>query len=143
MGGDEEWRKMADTHKMSPEEVKRAGVEASKRAPGHDPGGVLHQRRNVPLRLSTMALGGFAIVAALGYFTLYVKKKPDATAGDVAKVAAGVAGPEETRPRDYSEDPRHRKYVKLATGRTVAVPRVGLKVGLDGTALQNPVLQHP
>ncbi|KAK2997829.1 hypothetical protein RJ639_040968 [Escallonia herrerae] len=90
-----------------------------------------------------MALGGFAIVAALGYFTLYVKKKPDATAGDVAKVAAGVAGPEETRPQDYSEDPRHRNIlVKLGTERTVAPPKVGLQVGLVGTALQNPVLLH-
>ncbi len=44
MAEDEEWRKMADTHKMKPEDVKAAGVEGSKRPPGHNPGGVLHQR---------------------------------------------------------------------------------------------------
>lgn len=38
MAGNEEWRKMADTTKMSPEEVKNAGVEASMRPPGHNPG---------------------------------------------------------------------------------------------------------
>lgn len=37
-GNNEEWRKMADTHKMSPEEVKKAGVESSRRPPGHNPG---------------------------------------------------------------------------------------------------------
>ncbi|GMY29171.1 Transmembrane protein [Fagus crenata] len=44
MAEDEEWRKMADTQKMKPEDVKAAGVEGSKRPPGHNPGGVLHQR---------------------------------------------------------------------------------------------------
>ncbi|XP_052190298.1 uncharacterized protein LOC127799990 [Diospyros lotus] len=99
MSGDEAWRKNADTHKMSPEEVKRAGVEASKRPPGHHPGEVLHQRRKLPRSPTTMALGGFLIAATIGYFILYSKKKPEASAGDVAKVATGVAGPEDTHPR--------------------------------------------
>ncbi|GER36583.1 hypothetical protein STAS_12920 [Striga asiatica] len=99
MAGSEEWRKNADTHKMSPEEVKRAGVEASKRPPGSGPGGVLHQRRQMPYRLATMALMGSAVIGALWYFTIYVKKKPEATALDVAKVSTGVAQPEDTRPR--------------------------------------------
>jgi hypothetical protein len=53
-GGDEAWRKNAETHKMSPEDVKAAGVEGSKRPPGHHPGGVLHQRRTFPYRLTAI-----------------------------------------------------------------------------------------
>ncbi|KAL5558235.1 hypothetical protein UlMin_034446 [Ulmus minor] len=99
MVGREEWRKTADTHKMSPEEVKAAGVEASKRPPGTHPGGVLHQRRNLPYSPITMVFAGLAVVGAIGYFTLYAHKKPEASAKDVAKVTTGVATPEETRPR--------------------------------------------
>ncbi|XP_051151373.1 uncharacterized protein LOC127265566 [Andrographis paniculata] len=97
--GEEGWRKNADTHKMSSEEVRRAGVEASKRPPGHNPGEILHQRRNLPYNLYTMTLAGVAIVGGLWYFTLYTKKKPEATAGDVARVSAGVADPQDTKPR--------------------------------------------
>ncbi|MBA0744979.1 hypothetical protein Gogos_007575 [Gossypium gossypioides] len=46
-----------------------------------------------------MAIGGVAIVATLGYFSLYSSKKPEASAKDVAKVTAGVAKPGDTRPR--------------------------------------------
>lgn len=91
----EEWRKNADTTKMSPEEVKRAGVEGSKRPPG----GVLHQRRNFPFSPVTMALAGLLIVGTTAYIALYAKKKPEATAVDVAKVTTGTARPEDTRPR--------------------------------------------
>uniref|UniRef100_J3KTX3 Uncharacterized protein n=1 Tax=Oryza brachyantha TaxID=4533 RepID=J3KTX3_ORYBR len=36
--GAEEWRRNADTHKMSAEEVRAAGVEASMRPPGRGTG---------------------------------------------------------------------------------------------------------
>ncbi|KAL6985155.1 hypothetical protein U1Q18_018532 [Sarracenia purpurea var. burkii] len=102
MGGEEEeWRKNADTHQMSPEEVKKAGAEASKRPPGHNPGpgGVLHQRRKLPYSSTSMAVGGFLIAAAIGYAVLYAKKKPEATAGDITKVVTGTGTPEDTHPR--------------------------------------------
>ncbi|KAF4373183.1 hypothetical protein F8388_019365 [Cannabis sativa] len=99
MEKNEEWRKMADTHKMSQEEIKAAGVEGSQRPPGHNPGGVLHQRRKLPYSPAIMAIGGLLIIATIGYFTLYTTKKPDATAKDIAKVAAGMAESEDTRPR--------------------------------------------
>lgn len=99
MGGDEDWRKNADTHKMSPEDVKGAGVEASKRPPGHGPGGVLHQRRALPFSFTTITIAGLLLSAAMGYVVLYATKKPEASAKDVAKVTVGVADPEDTRPR--------------------------------------------
>ncbi|KAF5748118.1 hypothetical protein HS088_TW04G00068 [Tripterygium wilfordii] len=99
MTGNEDWRKNADTHKMSPEDVKAAGVEGSKRPPGNNPGGVLHQRRNLPFSRTTMAIGGFLITAAIGYMVLYSKKKPEASARDVAKVATNTADPKDTHPR--------------------------------------------
>ncbi|KDP33509.1 hypothetical protein JCGZ_07080 [Jatropha curcas] len=99
MARDEEWRQAADTHKMSPEEVKAAGVEGSKRPPGHNPGGVLHQRRNLPFSKTTITVAGFFITAAIGYMVLYAKKKPEASARDVAKVATGTADPRDTHPR--------------------------------------------
>lgn len=99
MAGNEEWRKNADTHKMSTEEVKRAGVEASQRPPGRHPGEILHQRRSLPYGPLVITLGGAALAGGVWYFTLYAKKKPEATAVDVAKVASGVAQPEDTRPR--------------------------------------------
>ncbi|XP_004291963.1 PREDICTED: uncharacterized protein LOC101299831 [Fragaria vesca subsp. vesca] len=98
--GNEEWRKTADTHKMSPEEVNRAGVEGSKRPPGQHPGGVLHQRRTLPFSPTGMFLGGFLICTAIGYFTLYSLKKPEASAGDVARVSTNItATPDDTKPR--------------------------------------------
>ncbi|CAL2233518.1 unnamed protein product [Prunus armeniaca] len=99
MAGNEDWRKTADTTKMSAEEVKRAGVEASKRPPGYNPGGVLHQRRKLPFSPTAMAITGFFITGVIGYFTLYHLKKPEASAGDVARVATNVAEPEHTHPR--------------------------------------------
>ncbi|KAJ1381459.1 hypothetical protein SESBI_45113 [Sesbania bispinosa] len=71
MSGNEEWRKTADTHKMSGEQVKGAGVEGSSKRPA----------------------------GVVGYSVLYTKKKPEASAVDVAKVSVGVAQPQDTRPR--------------------------------------------
>ncbi|KAK1275852.1 hypothetical protein QJS04_geneDACA003846 [Acorus gramineus] len=68
------------------------GEEAMKNkqaAPNVNAGGVLHQRRRLPMSPMTMAVGGFVIVATIGYFTLYAKAKPDATPSEVAKIAAG------------------------------------------------------
>ncbi|KAG8375428.1 hypothetical protein BUALT_Bualt10G0099000 [Buddleja alternifolia] len=61
---------------MSTEEAKRAA------------GGTLHQRRSLPYSPYTMALAGLAMVGAGGlwYFTIYNKKKPEAT--HVAGVSA-------------------------------------------------------
>ncbi|KAJ6372519.1 hypothetical protein OIU76_026924 [Salix suchowensis] len=61
---------------------------------------VLHQRRKLPQCPVKMAIGGVALVASLGYFVLYSKKKPEASALDVAKVTAGVADPANTHPRN-------------------------------------------
>ncbi|CAN8229752.1 unnamed protein product [Cochlearia groenlandica] len=99
MAGENEWKKTADTTKMSSEEVKAAGVESSKRPPGNNPGGVLHQRRNLPYSYTTIALVGLAISGAIMYTVLYSKKKPEASATDVAKATVGAAKPEDTHPR--------------------------------------------
>ncbi|KAE9599390.1 hypothetical protein Lalb_Chr14g0361751 [Lupinus albus] len=95
----EEWRKNAETHKMTSEQVKAAGVEESMRAPGQNPGGVLHQRKTLPFSFTTMALVGLLMTGAIGYSVLYTKKKQDASAKDVAKVSIGTATPQDTKPR--------------------------------------------
>ncbi|GAB2276530.1 hypothetical protein Dimus_011249 [Dionaea muscipula] len=90
--GEEDWRKNADTHKMKLEDIKAAGVDASKRPPGHHPGEVLHQRRRLPYSYTSMALAGFSFVLVLGYLALYAKKAPNKTAGDVARAPVGTDG---------------------------------------------------
>ncbi|KAG1326560.1 putative Transmembrane protein [Cocos nucifera] len=50
---------------------------------------VLHQRRSLPKCPAAMAVGGFLMVATLGYFTLFAKSKPNTTPSEVAKVVAG------------------------------------------------------
>lgn len=99
MAGETDWKKTADTTKMSPEGVRAAGVDSSKRPPGSNPGGVLHQRRNLPYSYTTMAITGLAITGAVMYTVMYAKKKPEASATDVAKAATGTAKPEDTHPR--------------------------------------------
>ncbi|KAH7853379.1 hypothetical protein Vadar_001759 [Vaccinium darrowii] len=87
---------------MSSSNVKGANMEATPKMPSPGPHTkeVLHQRRSLPFSPAKMAVGGFAIVLTLGYFTLYSKKKPEATAIDVARVTSGVsATPENTHPR--------------------------------------------
>lgn len=80
-----DWQSNADTHKMSPEEVRKAGVEASVRPPGHHPGEVLHQRGRLPYSTVAMTVGGFLIVAAIGYGVLYYSSRPGTSPVDVAK----------------------------------------------------------
>lgn len=87
---------------MSSSNVKGAEMDATPKMPSPGPHTkeVLHQRRKLPFCPARMAVGGFAIVLTLGYFTLYSKKKPEATAIDVARVATGIsATPENTYPR--------------------------------------------
>ncbi|KAL0013515.1 hypothetical protein SO802_000584 [Lithocarpus litseifolius] len=68
-------------------------------SPGQHSTEVLHQRSKLPFRPMSMVIGGFAITATLGYIVLYSKKKPEASALDVAKVTTGISHPEITRPR--------------------------------------------
>ncbi|KAF5743368.1 hypothetical protein HS088_TW09G01436 [Tripterygium wilfordii] len=68
---------------MSPEEVKAAGAEGSKRPPGNNHGAVHHQRRNLPFSRTTMAIGGILITAAIGYM-VYSKKNAEARDRDRA-----------------------------------------------------------
>ncbi|XP_020210570.1 uncharacterized protein LOC109795463 [Cajanus cajan] len=88
--GKEEWKKM---------DPEKAQAEASKRPPGHGATEVLHQRKSLPYNFTTMTIAGLLITAAVGYTVLYSKKKPEASAKDVAKVSVGVANPEDTHPK--------------------------------------------
>ncbi|GJN19907.1 hypothetical protein PR202_gb07222 [Eleusine coracana subsp. coracana] len=104
--GTEEWRRNADTHKMSAEEVRAAGVEASMRPPGHGGSGeVLHQRGRLPFGPGKMALVGFGIFGVLGYLVLYQKSRPGTPATEVAKVAVGQGDP--AAGRDPDKRPAH------------------------------------
>ncbi|TXG60798.1 hypothetical protein EZV62_012161 [Acer yangbiense] len=60
---------------------------------------VLHQRKSLGKCPLKMAMTGVAFTGIVGYFVLYSKKKPEASALDVAKVTAGVAHPDNTHPR--------------------------------------------
>ena len=110
--GTEEWRRNADTHKMSPEEVRAAGVEASMRPPGRGPGEVLHQRRGgLPYGPGAMALVGLGIVGVIGYLVLYQKARPGVPASEVAKVAVGHGDPAADR-RDPEKRPEGARQGK-------------------------------
>ncbi|KAL9233925.1 hypothetical protein vseg_008858 [Gypsophila vaccaria] len=95
-GGDPSWRTNADTHKMSPDQVKAAGVESSRRPPGHNPGEVLHQRGRLPFKVPTMALAGCAVAGLIGYGVFYSKKKAEVDDIDAARVVTNTATPENT-----------------------------------------------
>ncbi|KAM3269991.1 hypothetical protein CQW23_16390 [Capsicum baccatum] len=69
-------------------------------SPGHMNTEVLNQTRRVPISPAKAAVGGFAVVMSIAYFTLYSKKKPEASAMDVARVVSGTSHPEHTRPRN-------------------------------------------
>ncbi|KAL5547510.1 hypothetical protein UlMin_002741 [Ulmus minor] len=77
-----------------------AGSQGTKGpSPGQHSTEALHQRSKLPYCPFRMALGGFAAALTIGYFTLYSKKKPEASALDVAKVATGTSNPNNTHPR--------------------------------------------
>ncbi|XP_040383738.1 uncharacterized protein LOC121055366 [Oryza brachyantha] len=105
--GAEEWRRNADTHKMSAEEVRAAGVEASMRPPGRGTGTgeVLHQRRRLPYGPGTMAMAGLAIFGGLAYLVLYEKARPGTPPSEVAKVAVGHGDPAAGRRHDHDDAP--------------------------------------
>lgn len=68
-------------------------------SPGNMNTEVLNQTRRMPFAPAKAVGGGLAIVMSIVYFTLYVKKKPEASAMDVARVVTGTSNPEHTRPR--------------------------------------------
>ncbi|KAH0649686.1 hypothetical protein KY289_029800 [Solanum tuberosum] len=61
---------------------------------------VLNQTRKMPFCPAKAVVGGLAIVMSIAYLTLYSKKKPEASAMDVARVVTGTSNPEHTRPRN-------------------------------------------
>jgi len=64
---------------------------------------VLRQRKSLGICPLRAAAVGAVIIGGIGYVVLYSKKKPEASAGDVAKVMSGVGGtPENTRPRNWA-----------------------------------------
>ncbi|KAL1191870.1 hypothetical protein V5N11_007562 [Cardamine amara subsp. amara] len=62
---------------------------------------VLSQRRSLGICPLRAAAVGAVIIGGIGYMVLYSKKKPEASAADVAKVISGVGGTtENTHPRN-------------------------------------------
>ncbi|KAM1256477.1 hypothetical protein PS2_030384 [Malus domestica] len=92
MAGDADWRKTEETTKMSPNEVKRNRLEGAQRPPGHNPGGVLHQRRGLPFGPITMAVTGFLTVGTIGYFiSLQLKQQEKPNNLEIMLLKASVA----------------------------------------------------
>ncbi|KAJ7979602.1 putative Transmembrane protein [Quillaja saponaria] len=84
-----------------PEQVNVGGAQGMKMpSAGQQKTEVLHQRKKLPYCPMRMAIGGFAATVVVGYFVLYSKKKPEASAMDVAKVATGFSHPDNTHPRN-------------------------------------------
>ncbi|KAE9604515.1 hypothetical protein Lal_00010834 [Lupinus albus] len=78
--------------------MAEAGTVKGHHSPAQHSTEVLHQRKKMPMSLMTMAIGGFAATFVIGYTVLYSKKKPEASAMDVARVASGTSNPENTHP---------------------------------------------
>ncbi|KAJ3693339.1 hypothetical protein LUZ60_008819 [Juncus effusus] len=78
-----EWKSNVDPHMMSNEELRKTGAESAKRT--HGSGEVLHQRKRLPYSVGVMTVGGFFIIAALGYGVLYYQSRPGTSPADVAK----------------------------------------------------------
>ncbi|KAL4181888.1 hypothetical protein AMTRI_Chr12g239670 [Amborella trichopoda] len=80
--------------------MAKTGEEVKSNVEQHPAGGVLHQRGRLPFSKTGymgMALAGFLVLGAIGYFTLYTKAKPDASPSEVAKVTAGATDADKTR----------------------------------------------
>ncbi|XXG51837.1 hypothetical protein AAC387_Pa03g0317 [Persea americana] len=60
---------------------------------------ILHQRRSLPCSTMQMA------VAAIGYFTLYTKAKPEASAAAVAKATTSASGDDRKRQSKFIQHP--------------------------------------
>ncbi|KAL1553796.1 hypothetical protein AAHA92_14424 [Salvia divinorum] len=88
-----------ESAKGPPAEGGYQGTPRPVSATHHSPE-VLHQRKKLPICPARAAIAGFAFVSVIGYLTLYSKKKPEATALDVARVGSGTATPQNTRPRN-------------------------------------------
>ncbi|KAI0488711.1 hypothetical protein KFK09_028550 [Dendrobium nobile] len=71
---------------------KYGGVDESKR-PASGSGEVLHQRRRLPQSPAVMAVGGFALIASIAYFTLYAKPKKGTSPNQIAAAVAGDEPP--------------------------------------------------
>lgn len=69
-------------------------------SPGNMNTEVLNQTRKMPFCPAKAVSGGLAVIMSITYLTLYSKKKPEASAMDVARVVTGTANPEHTRPRN-------------------------------------------
>ncbi len=94
MAADEGWRANADTHKMTPEDVEKLGLQKSKKPPGSHPGTTLHQRGRLGISKSgviPLAIAGCLVAAGVGGMALYVLSKPEKSATDVAKTTVGAA----------------------------------------------------
>lgn len=69
----------ADTTKMSPEEVDKLGLQGSKRPPGQNPGGVLHQRSGMTLQKAgayPVGLAALIVIGGVSAWAYYHRDQP-------------------------------------------------------------------
>ncbi|KAH9299309.1 hypothetical protein KI387_030991 [Taxus chinensis] len=81
---------------MAAEKQQEVGAEASKKPAGT----ILHQRGRLGLSkysTATLALAGIAVVAVVGSVSLYILKKPEKSASEVAKSTVGTSPPPTTK----------------------------------------------